>query len=498
MGVHQYLTAEEKAEAGFTQKRLKQAYGIVLPLLQKSASVFQATTNKVGDWRDSMVHKLAILETQLKELYVETVWMWQQNYRLAIEEMNHYVIFARAFCDCYYMAAREKTELVLPAYLNQVKALCNEAGLPFNDSHEAEVRGFFDEAKNVWESRLLNMEDKRNEVPELLDSLKKAVALQLGKFNKLIGLGFYDTYEELLKKKKEFKLDEYIAELKKDFAIYWGDELLMRNLANMYYAYNRYPIESLKGEYFKNYAEQRTRFKIAKRLLEHSLNIAIEKYLKLYEYLVEVYYDNSVEKYAGAAGAKQKELHALEGKIERLKILNSRAMDIFGYYGNEVKSFVTGSSLYQCAVGTLRLDIPYEFLKSNALRVLQLGGLVIKKFKDGMTIIYDKGTNSITVVIETVKNPGPIKDKLSEKFSQLKSVSKGYYLMLDFDADGWVSMSDFLNSMGKLHKYMKECDYIGETKALYMKAIGYIHLARRAEQPAIEMKSLAEVQSASK
>ncbi len=478
-GVHEYLAAENKEDTGFAERKLRQAYGATLGLVKRSMDVLQSTKGKIGGWRDKTMEKLTLLETQLGMLYQESLWMIHENYIMALQVMNHYVIFARAFYDAYAIATHEKKELVFSAYLEQVRALSIIAGMPLTEDDEARARSFFDEAKTLWENKLLTLDDKSKEPKELLESLKKALALQLGKFNKAIGLGFYDVYEQLLQLSADFSLEDYINECKKIFGNQWKDEYTMRRLASEYYVYNKWRIEELNNDYLAHYAADHTRLMTLRKLLDYTLNIAIDRYLKLYEYLVDMYYDESVDKYAKASGASHKDIKALEGKLDRLKVLNMRAMDIFGYYGNEVKNFVQESRLYQFTTSTLRLDVPLEFARTNALRLFRVGGVVVKKFREGMTVVYDKGAHTVTVLVESVKNPGELKSALAGQFTNLKSVAKGYYLTLDFDADGWVSAGDCWNSLGKLYGILKEMDYIGEAKALYAKALGYMVLAKR-------------------
>eukprot|EP01022_Parablepharisma_sp_SALTPOND_P000886 TRINITY_DN1051_c0_g2_i1.p4 TRINITY_DN1051_c0_g2~~TRINITY_DN1051_c0_g2_i1.p4 ORF type:complete len:567 (-),score=99.98 TRINITY_DN1051_c0_g2_i1:80-1780(-) len=485
-GAHEYLIQKDKEDTGFAEKKVKQAYGVALGLVQRSAELLQNATGKVGTWRDKVVEQLVLLETQLKVLYQESLWMIHENYIMSLQVMNHYVIFARAFYDSYAIATHEKKELVFSAYLEQVRALSIIAGMPLTEDDEVRARSFFDEAKTLWEGKLLTLDDKSNESKELLETLKKAVALQLGKFNKAVGLGFYDAYEQLAQLSAEFSLEDYINECQRIIGNQWKDEYMMRRLAAEYYVYNKWRIEELNNDYLKRYASEHTRLMVVRKLLERTLELAIERYLKFYEYLVGIYYDESVENYAKAKGREYKDLKALEGKLERLKVLNMRAMDIFGFYGNEVKNFVQESRLYQCAASTLRLDVPLEFAKTNALRLFRFGGVLVKKFREGMTVVYDKGSHTVTVVLETVKNPAELKNQLTAQFKNLKSVVAGYYLMLDFDADGWVSMGDFWNSMGKLYKILRQMDYIGEGKVLYMRALGYLTLAKRDVKREVE------------
>ena len=492
--VHEYLTGESKADAGFTEKKLKQAYGVALGLVQKSMGVIQNVQGKVGGWRDKVTEQLVLLETQLKLLYQESLWMVHENYIMALQVMNHYVIFARAFKDAYDCATHEKKELVFSDYLGHVKAVANKANMPITEEDEARARAFFDEGKVLWENRLLTLDDKKKEPQELIEALKKTVALQLGKFNKAMGLNFYDIYEQTLQLNKEFSLEEYINECRRILGSQWKDEYFMRRLASEYYVYCKWRIEELNNEFLERYASEHTRLMAMRKLLERTVNMAIERYLKLYEYLIGMYYDESVEEYAKGSGTEHKDLKEVEGKMEKLKALNARAMDIFGYYGTEVKNFVQESKMYQFAVNNLRLDVPLEFAKTNALRLFRIGSVLVKKFHEGMTIIYDKGTHTVTVIIETVKNPAELKNVLVTQYTNLKSVAKGYYLVLDFDADGWVSTADFWKSMGKLYTTLKDLDYIGETKSLYAKAIGYMKLAQKAITSEAEKGEEVEVE----
>ncbi len=492
--MHKYLTAESKADDSFLNKRMRQAYGLLLGAVQRSLDSLSGVRGKVGGWRDRVCEKLSALQKQLREIYVESVWMLEENYILAMDLLNSYVLFARAFCDSHHAAQLEKRELSFPAYLGQVKALYMLAGMSLSQDDEQRAREFFDEAKSLWENQQLSIEDKENVLNILLECMKKAVALHLGKFDKAIGFGYYDVYEKLAQGKKPFTLEEYVEECRKTFVGQWKDELFMRDRAAQYYVYSGHHIEAINEDYLRKYAADHTRFVRLQRMASRAMDLAVERYLEFYEYLVNVYFDEDVAEFAKQSGHEHKDIKGLEARLDRLNALNMKALDIFGYYGSEVKNFIEGSRVYTWATKTLRLDIPFEFVKTNTLRLFQLGGIVVKKFREGMTIIYDKSSHTLTVVIETVKNPAKLKESMIGGFKQLKSMTMGYYLVLDFDADGWVSMSDFWASMGKLYKILKEMDYVGEAKALYMKALGYIHLAAKeakpGEKPEIEMKTM--------
>lgn len=472
------MTAEDSEETTYAEKKVKQAYGMAMGMLMKSAGLLESARGSLGNWGTKTMDQLSLLETQLKVLYQESLWMIHQNYVLALQVMNQYVIFARAFYDTYAIASHEKKELTYSSYVEQVKALSIIAGMPYNDEDIARAQEYFNEAKNLWEDRLLSMDNKSQASKELLEVLKKALALQLGKFNRAIGLGFYDIYKQLIQTNPDVTLDEFIDECRKIFASQWKDEYFMRRLASEYYVFNKWRIEELNNDYLARYAAEHTRLSNLRRLVEHSLNLAAEKYLQLYEYLITIYYDEEVGKYTGKKGEEIK-IGEIESKIERLKLLNAKAMEIFGYYGNEVKNFVQESKVYQFATKTLHLNVPLDYARTNVLRLFKLTGLVVKKFNEGMTVIFDKATNTVTVLIDTVKNPGELKATLCNQYKNLKSVAKGYYLMLDFDADGWVSMADCWNSMGLLYKQLKEMNYVGEAKAIYARALGYMILGKR-------------------
>ncbi len=442
-----------------------------------------------------MLKRVAAMQRQMMELYEQAMWMAQENYIAATDVLNDYVIFARAFCDSQHAAQLEKLELVLPAYLAQTRTLYRQAGMGVPDeTYEAKAREFFELARGLWEAQQLSIEDKEHILNILLDTMKKAVAQHIGRFDKAVGLGYYEVYERLLQSKKDFDLDQYVEECRKTLLVPWKDELFMRNNAAQYYIYSRHPVEAITEEYLRNYCAQHTTMMRMKKLAEHTMGMIVDRYLELYEYLVNIYFDESVEKFSKESGHERKNLRELESRLDRLSALNARAMDVFGYYGSVATGVIGESQVYQWATKTLRLDIPFGFVKSNVLRLAQLGGLVVRKFRDGMMIIYDRSTHTVMVVIETAKNPMQLRVMLMARFKQLKSVTMNGYLMLDFDADGWVSMSDYWHSMGKLYKYLLEMDYIGSAKSLYMKAIGYLHMSAKegSPQPATELKPVTE------
>ena len=112
-----------------------------------------------------------------------------------------------------------------------------------------------------------------------------------------------------------------------------------------------------------------------------------------------------------------------------------------------------------------------NFAKTNALRLANFGTTLVTQFRDGMFILYNKGSCIVTVIIENTKSPMQIGKAIGTKFACIKSTIVGYYLIMDFDTDGWVSMKDFYSSMMKLYKTLRNADYLGNAKSLYIKAI---------------------------
>eukprot|EP00830_Metopus_es_P008097 TRINITY_DN1781_c0_g1_i1.p1 TRINITY_DN1781_c0_g1~~TRINITY_DN1781_c0_g1_i1.p1 ORF type:complete len:482 (-),score=96.02 TRINITY_DN1781_c0_g1_i1:61-1506(-) len=421
IALHKYLTTECDEHSNIAEKGIKKTYSFLLYAIQKQIELLSAAKGKLGDALFFVVQKLSYIEQQLRVIYGPLLWNIQENYIAAMDCMNHYVLFARAFYDCYLISSREKKDTVREAFLGQVKALCQLAALPFEQDHEEKASAFFQETNNIWIAKKLELDSsKENEINALLTVLKKSVAVQLGLAHKSIGLGFYETYEALSDEGAQVELNPFIAKCKEMFPDAWSEEVKMKELAAEYYVFSEWRIEGISEESLQRYAATHTRLAVIQKLASRYVTLLMEKYLELYEFLVAQYYDEKISAYAGDKESKESEIKVISTKMEKLQALNSKALNIFGYYTHEAKSFVTTSKLYQWSASVCEKVLPLEFLKTNLLKVSQIGSTVISAFKEGMTIVYNRGADTISVVIDTVKSPSSILPELSKRFRQFK------------------------------------------------------------------------------
>ena len=450
--LHTYLSSANVIHVEFAQKKLKQVHGLTMNLISFIGKAARGIKVKAGGCMDNIQNKLSYMENQMKVLYQESLWILKKNYKVALCVMNIFVIYSKAFMDTYKPDSTDNFE---EAYLIQAKNLCNLAG--FNGD-EAEAKTFFGEANEIWET------SKEKDVVSLFMSLKIAVAIHMGKKINVAGITFFDTYYKLIPENKKATINDYINQCRIAFGNSWNDEYSMRNMAAEYFIYCRWNITKLTNAYLEKYKQDHSRLKNIKSLFSHTLNKILESYLQLYESLLDTYYDESVVKFSQAM---IKDVEPGDGKMDRLQLFNRRAMEVFEFYANEIKTYISQSHLYRWTS-----TVPVEFAKTNALRLKGLCGTVIKRFKEGMILIYNKGTNTVTVVVKTLSNTDKFKAQLMGRFKNLKGIISGCALILDFDADGWISMEDFCNSMKHLCIMLKDFNCIGGAKELYMKAIG--------------------------
>eukprot|EP00826_Nyctotherus_ovalis_P063267 TRINITY_DN9263_c0_g1_i5.p1 TRINITY_DN9263_c0_g1~~TRINITY_DN9263_c0_g1_i5.p1 ORF type:complete len:388 (+),score=134.14 TRINITY_DN9263_c0_g1_i5:80-1243(+) len=375
---------------------------------------------------------------------------------------SHYVILARAFFDMY--SANTKAEGSFPEYLERVKELCRVVGLPLKDEKQAEE--FFVTAKGMWETKLLGIyEDEGNK--ELLETLKKVVALELGAFNEAIGLNFYDVYEQLVNLNVEVYLDDYVNECRELFGRQWKEDYQMKNLALEYFTYNKWAIETLDKESLEKHVASRGVIGLTKHFCSRMVNLAMKQYLKLYEALIGECNDESMAESTKSRGIV---CHRL-WNFDKLKKFNAYTLAALQNCGASIKKTFTA----------LHLDVPLEFAKTNTLRLLNFGSVVVKKLKEGVIVVYNKAARTVTVVVECVKDPKKVKKAIARILGSVKCTVVGCYLVFDYDADGWVSMKDIGNSILKLLSLLKNADYLGGAEALYMKAISCLKSQKKEE-----------------
>jgi len=450
---------ENEKDTNFTVRRLRQAYGLTLELIRLLEKVIKRTKEKANEYTLAITQNLELIKMQIKNVYQESLWMLKENYISALKVMNRYVIYSKAFSDTYASLQEDFQQ----KFLGRVQELCSITGFKFNIQ---EAKDFFSEANTLCEGQ-------EDEVKDLFVILKKAVALHIGKEYGALGQNFYSAYTQVIKEKTNPTLKDYIESCKEVFREQWNNDY---DKASEYYVYTRWDISKLTIGSLKKYAIEHSHIGKVKSLIDYMLNMIAESYLNLYESLIETYYDESV---MSNSQSDIKDSTKLDGKMERLLIYNKKAKDVFQFYGDEIREYIRESYLYKWSGTTL------EFAKSNGLKVKSLCITVAKKFKEGMIIIYNKGANTITVVVDTLKNPENIIKVLKGKFKNLRARIAGYVLILDFDADGWVSMVDFIGSIKLMHQTLKLANCLGNAKGLYLKAIGSMK-KERAEEGEIE------------
>lgn len=485
--IHEYLIEESTNKSPFYEKGVRQAYAIVLLIVKKAIKILKTGAAGIIQGKDKLLVQLYKIQEQLEELSKGIIWQLEEHYIRILNILNYYVLFARSFYRMDNLARESSRNITEGEYIIEVKRLCALAGFSCGEPELVNANAFFLEAKSQWDTK--SMEIKENFPKELNEILKQAVSLLLCReFFKEDGNPFYDLYAKLQQSSKEFTLERYLEECKTVLAKYWLEDMKMKRLATSYYVYNMWQLEKVDDESLKEYATNHTKLAMVQNILSWAVNQGIDKYLELYNYLVTIYFDEDVQGYCKKEGREMKDPKGLKDRLDKLKALNDQAMNIFGYYASEVGSFVKTSKLYQGANSLLKLDAQYEFFKTNALKLITLGRTIVKKFANGMVIIYVQGQNTIIVLIETVKDPGPIKEKLMEKFKNLREVSKEYYLKLDFDKDGWVSAADFWESMKVLYEFLKKVDYLNAAYELYTKALLFLHLKNEEAKPVEERK----------
>eukprot|EP00826_Nyctotherus_ovalis_P065753 TRINITY_DN9673_c0_g3_i1.p1 TRINITY_DN9673_c0_g3~~TRINITY_DN9673_c0_g3_i1.p1 ORF type:complete len:472 (-),score=150.07 TRINITY_DN9673_c0_g3_i1:180-1595(-) len=460
--MHKCLIRENTEDTRFGVKALRKAYGLTLKLIRLIEKIAKRSKRIANSCVSSTVEKLALLKMQIKNLYQETSWILQQNYITMMKLMNNYVIYSKAFYDTYANPHKEFEG----RFLERVRTLCNTAGL--ETSQEEAVR-FFRQASSLWEVQ-------PGEPRDLLTTLKKAVALQLGGEHGALGLNFYSAHVQTFKDRPKASLSDYIENCKEIFGRQWKEDY---KAAKEYYVYSRWDVAKLSVDDLKSYKKEHSRMGRIKSFVGYVVDVIVESYLNLYESLIDTYYDEGAMKYSRL---EDKELTQVNGKMERLRLFNSKAKDIFQFYGSEIKRYMQESRLYKWS------GIPLEFAKTNGLRLKTMCGMAIKKLKEGVIFIYDKGAHTVTVLVETLKNPGKIAEGLREKLGNVKAKVVGCVLVLDFDADGWVSVGDFVNSMKCLYSVLREASCFRSAKGIYMKAIGSI---KQKKMEAIEAQKSA-------
>eukprot|EP00826_Nyctotherus_ovalis_P063268 TRINITY_DN9263_c0_g1_i8.p1 TRINITY_DN9263_c0_g1~~TRINITY_DN9263_c0_g1_i8.p1 ORF type:complete len:204 (+),score=58.32 TRINITY_DN9263_c0_g1_i8:80-691(+) len=192
-----------------------------------------------------------------------------------------------------------------------------------------------------------------------------------------------------------------------------------------------------------------------------------DRYLKLYEALIGECNDESMAESTKSRGIV---CHRL-WNFDKLKKFNAYTLAALQNCGASIKKTFTA----------LHLDVPLEFAKTNTLRLLNFGSVVVKKLKEGVIVVYNKAARTVTVVVECVKDPKKVKKAIARILGSVKCTVVGCYLVFDYDADGWVSMKDIGNSILKLLSLLKNADYLGGAEALYMKAISCLKSQKKEE-----------------
>eukprot|EP00826_Nyctotherus_ovalis_P063149 TRINITY_DN9236_c0_g4_i1.p1 TRINITY_DN9236_c0_g4~~TRINITY_DN9236_c0_g4_i1.p1 ORF type:complete len:366 (+),score=93.67 TRINITY_DN9236_c0_g4_i1:547-1644(+) len=353
--------------------------------------------------------------------------------------MNNYVIYSRAFYNTYKTTTKEAFEA---QFLSQAEALCMIAGRSMNT---AEAKEFFIET-----NRLLEEHTVRN--GEMFAMLDRAVALQMGKKCGANGLGFFEVYRKLMEEDYMASLMEYVDKCREVFGEEWREEHAMKEQAAAYFIYSRWNTKKVTNTYLKKYSLTQTSLHKSKALLKYTLQAAAETLTDLYVTLMGVF---------------------CNGDGTRLRDVHLRVVEKLRMCRKDLVECVCGSRLYRWSS-----TVPLEFARTNLLRLRGVCGIFIKRFKEGMVIVYNRGTQTITVIIETLKNPGKLIGKLKDAGSSLKGMVAGCVLTLDFDADGWVSAGDFCNSMKKLYAALVEMNYLGKSRKKYLKAIDAMKITK--------------------
>lgn len=460
--LHKYLVRENAEDTRFGVKALRKAYGLTLKLIRLIEKVAKRSKRFANSCVSSTIEKLALLKMQIKSLYQEMSWILQQNYITIFKPMNNYVIYAKAFYDTYASVDAE----FAGRFQERAQNLCSLAGLQTDQEESAQ---FFQQASKLWAAQA-------NDAKDLFATLGKAVALLLGKEHGALGLGFYSAYVQAFKENPNASLNDYVESCKEVFGREWRED---SEAAKEYYVYSRWDVGKLSADDLRNYRREHSRVGKVKSFVAHVVDVVVESYLNLYESLVETYYDEDVMKHSRL---EDKESAQLNGKMERLQLFNNKAKDIFYFYGSEIKRYIQESRLYKWS------GVPLEFAKTNGLRLKDMCRVAIKKLKEGVILIYDKGAHTVTVVVETLRNPGKVAEKLKEKLGNVKAKVVECVLVLDFDADGWVSMGDFVNSMKCLCSILRAMNCFGSAKGIYMKAIGSM---KQKKMEAIEAQKSA-------
>lgn len=452
--LHSYLLNDKDAQAGLTIRGVRQVYGLIVKLLNGSKQLYQDAKGKAGQCLGKVSEKLVLIGLQTKRLYQKALWACTEKCVALFQRMNHYVIFARAFFDMY--SANTKAEGSFPEYLERVKELCSVVGLPLKDEKRAEE--FFVAAKGMWETKLLGIyEDEGNK--ELLETLKKVVALELGAFNEAIGLNFYDVYEQLANLNVEIYLDDYVNECRESFGRQWKDDYQMKSLALEYFTYNKWSVEALDKESLEKYVANRGVVGLTKRFCNRMVDLAMKQYLKLYETLIG--------EGANSSGTLCHRLWSF-GKLKKFNVYTQAALQSCG--ANIKKAFVA-----------LRLDVPLDFAKTNTLRLYNFGCVVVQKLKEGVVVVHNRAMRTMTVMVECARDPKEVKKAVAGMLGSVKCIIIENCLVFNCKTSGYVIMKDICNFIHKLLSLIKNADYLGGAKALYRKAICCLKCQKKEE-----------------
>lgn len=430
--LHAFLSSENSTDTRFIDRQLKRAYKLTVQVAKLVRSGLASTKRQIHSC-------YSLIELQLKLLYYESSWVLRQHYNAAVQVMNNYVIYSRAFYNTYKTTTKEAFEA---QFLNQAEALCMIAG---RSTSAAEAREFFAET-----SKLLEECTVRN--GEMFVMLDKAVALQLGSKCGASGLGFFEVYRKLMEEDPMASLMEYVNKCREAFGEEWREEHAMKEQAATYFIYSRWNTKKVTNTYLKKYSLTQTPLRKSKALLNYTLQAAVETLADLYTTVMGL---------------------LRNGDGTRLGDAHWRTLERLRTCGHELAECVRGSKLYRWSS-----TVPLEFARSNLLRLRGVCGVFVKRVKEGMVVVYNGGTQTVTVVIETLKNPGKLICKLKSMGSSLRGMVAGCVLTLDFDADGWVSASDFCNSMKKLYTMLVEMNYLGKSRKKYLKALDAIRITK--------------------
>jgi len=439
--LHEYLNKNNNTDTKFVEKKLRQVYRLIMTITTSLGNGVKATKSGIGSCWSETAHKLSLMETQLKTFYQECIWLLNQHYNAALQVMNNYVIYARAFYNTYKNKDNLEAE-----FLDQTEILCKTAKRTLN---LIEAKDFFNEVNTLWKA------ESPNGDKQLMVVLDEAVAMQLGKKCGVKGLTFLNVYKTLIEEDAETSLIEYIDKCKELFKEEWKDEYTMKATTATYFIYKRWHIKKVTLNCLKKYGQNKDYFNRIRALARYTLDQIMESIIDLYDSLIGSPFneDGTVE---------------LDTK-GNLKEVKDKVLEGLEFYTKELKDTIFNPRVYK---------VPLEFARSNLLRLRGVCGVLIKKFRDGMIIICDKSARTFIVVIETLRNPEKIMEYLKNKCKNVKVVLTGCVLVLDFDTDGWVSINDLWNSMKRLYGALRKMNYLGKPKGSYIKAISSMKLIK--------------------